>query len=72
MVSQNQTALVMRKKEAARVIGVSIATLDRLRVEGSFVRPIQLGKQAIGFLRSDVEDWVASRPYKMHFAFSAF
>ena len=69
---QGQASFVMRKKETARFIGVSIATLDRLRSDGAFVRPIQLGVQAIGFLRSDVVEWVASRPYKMHFAFSAW
>ncbi|WP_366143477.1 AlpA family phage regulatory protein [Rhodoferax sp.] len=65
---QLQTALVLRKRQAARLIGVSIATLDRLRAAGSFVRPIQLGEQAIGFLRSDIENWLASRPLCSHFA----
>lgn len=67
MDSQNQMSLVLRKGETARLIGVSIATLDRLRVEGGFIRPIELGKQAIGFLRSEVDAWVLSRPHKLHF-----
>lgn len=55
-------SLVLRKREAAKLIGISIATLDRLRAAGSFVRPIQLGEQAIGFRRSDLEGWIESRP----------
>jgi prophage regulatory protein len=55
-------AYVLRKREAAKLIGISIATLDRLRAAGTFVRPIRLGEQAIGFLRHDLEAWIASRP----------
>lgn len=68
MATQIQPALVLRKRETAALIGVSIATLDRLRASGSFVRPIQLGEQAIGFKRADIEGWIASRPLCAHFA----
>lgn len=61
-------ALVLRKRDAAKLVGISIATLDRLRAAGSFVRPIQLGEQAIGFLRSDIDEWLASRPVMHHYA----
>lgn len=64
----NQSPLVLRKKEAAKFVGISVATLDRLRVAGRFVKPIQLGEQAIGFLQSHLEEWVASRPVLAHFA----
>jgi prophage regulatory protein len=68
MTTQFQPALVLRKRATAALIGVSIATLDRLRAAGSFVRPIQLGDQAIGFRRSEVDAWIASRPLCSHFA----
>ena len=60
--------IVLRKKEAAKFIGLSVATLDRLRATGLFIRPIQLGEQAIGFLQKDLEEWVATRPVLAHFA----
>jgi predicted DNA-binding transcriptional regulator AlpA len=66
MSSQIQSA-VFKKKDAARFCGISTATLDRLRAAGEFVRPIQLGTQAIGFLRADVEGWIASRPVLAHY-----
>lgn len=61
-------ALVVRKREAAHLCAISIATLDRLRAAGLFARPIQLGEQAIGFLRSDIDAWLAARPVLHHFA----
>lgn len=54
-------ATVLRKKEAATICGISVATLDRMRLSGDFIKPIQLGERAIGFLRKDVDDWITSR-----------
>ena len=62
------TALVLRKRQAAALCGVSVATLDRRRSSGSFVRPVQISTQTIGFFRSDVETWLASRPVLKRFA----
>lgn len=60
-------AHVLRKREAAKLIGLSVATLDRLRAAGTFVRPIRLGERAVGFLRRDLDAWLASRPICSHF-----
>ena len=70
MESEVQAA-VLKKKDAAKLCGISTATLDRLRKKGEFVRPIQLGEQAIGFLRVDLEGWIATRPILLHYAMSA-
>lgn len=67
LAKQQQEALVLRKRAVAEMIGISTATLDRLRAAGSFVRPIQLGEQAIGWLRADIDAWLASRPLVHHF-----
>lgn len=69
MTSQIQSA-VFKKKDAAKFCGISTATLDRLRADGEFVRPIRLGAQAIGFRRVDIENWIAARPVLTHFALS--
>lgn len=61
-VSQLHHALVLRKRTVCARLGISSATLDRLRAAGDFVRPVQLGVQAIGFLASDVDAWLANRP----------
>lgn len=61
-------AVVLKRKDAAAMCGISISTLDRLRADGDFVKPIRLGAQAIGFLRTDLDDWIANRPILLHYA----
>jgi len=65
MTSQQQT--VIRRNQLPAMLGISMATIDRIRLSGNFPKPIQLGEQAIGFKRSDVVDWIASRPLCNHF-----
>ena len=60
-------AAVLSKKEAAKLCGISTATLDRLRKKNDFAKPIQLGAQAIGFLRADLDIWIATRPVLLHY-----
>lgn len=59
--------IVIRRTQLPAMLGISLATIDRLRVAGSFVKPIRLGEQAIGFMRADIEAWLASRPLAAHF-----
>ena len=55
-------AKVLRPREAARYIGVSRPTLDRWRKDGNFPKALQLGAQAIGWRRSDLDEWLDQRP----------
>lgn len=55
-------SLVLRKRGVCNRLGISPAHLDRLRAAGQFVQPVRLGAQAIGFLATDVDAWLASRP----------
>ena len=61
-------SVVMKKRDAATLCGISISTIDRLRKTDGFVKPIQLGTQAIGFLRKDLDVWIANRPILLHYA----
>lgn len=54
-------AIILKKKQAAAICGISVSTLDRFRANGTFIKPIQLGERAIGFLRTDIDGWIASR-----------
>ncbi|MCY4648777.1 MAG: AlpA family phage regulatory protein [bacterium] len=45
--------------------GLSRTTLWRLRQTGEFPAPVRLGgdgSRAVGWLRSDIEAWIRSRP----------
>lgn len=55
-------AQVLRPREAARYVGVSRPTIDRWRKAGKFPKALQLGAQAIGWRRSDLDDWLNDRP----------
>ena len=55
---------MMRKAHVAKTLGLSLSTLDRLRHDplSGFPAPIRLGQQAIGWLTTDIESFIASRP----------
>lgn len=55
-------AEVLRPREAARYVGMSRPTIDRWRKAGKFPKALQLGAQAIGWRRSDLDDWLDGRP----------
>jgi predicted DNA-binding transcriptional regulator AlpA len=57
---------IVRRAQLPAIVGLSQATIDRLRARGAFVRARQLSDQAIGFLRSDIDEWLASRPVVQH------
>lgn len=58
---------IVRRAQLPAILGISLATIDRLRVAGDFPAPRKLGQQAVGFLRSDIDAWLASRPVARHF-----
>jgi prophage regulatory protein len=62
VVRRGIAPLVVRPTEIAYVLGVSRPTAYRLEREGSFPRRRQLGPRATGWLLSDLENWLRSRP----------
>lgn len=59
-MTQQQT--ILRMSELPAILGISTATINRLRAAGKFVKPIRLGEQAIGFKKSEIDEWVENRP----------
>lgn len=53
--------IVLRRKQVATMLGVSLATLWRWGQIGSFPHPVQLGARSVGFLKADIDAWVANR-----------
>lgn len=62
----NQSAII-RPSQLPSLLGLSSATIHRLRVAGKFVKPIELGAQSIGFRRIEIEEWLSNRPVRAHF-----
>jgi prophage regulatory protein len=42
-------------------IGVSRSTLYKLIKQGNFKAPVKLGPRSVGWLRTDTDDFIASR-----------
>ena len=61
-----QPSSVIRRSQLPAILGISLASIDRLRARGDFPAPRKLGQQAVGFLRSDIDAWLASRPAAHH------
>lgn len=54
-------SIVLRRTQLPAVLGLSLTTIDRLRAAGDFPPSVRVGVQAVGFLRGDVEAWLAAR-----------
>lgn len=58
---------ILRRKQVEAVTGLSRSTIyDRIdpkspRYDPSFPKTISLGPRAVGFLKSEIEDWLAAR-----------
>ena len=53
---------ILRRPQVLKKVGFSRQTLYRRIAEGSFPRPVRIGRQAVGWLKTEVEEWIASRP----------
>lgn len=53
--------LVLSQNESARTLGISTKTLERLRGAGGGPVFVQLSARRIGYRRTDLEVWLASR-----------
>lgn len=51
---------ILRQPAVTDRIGLSRTTIWRRIREGEFPVPVRLGKNAVGWLESDVENWIAS------------
>ena len=56
-----QVNIVYSEEEAAKQLGLSGRTLQRLRVDGDGPPYIQLTGRRIGYADSDLREWVAAR-----------
>lgn len=60
------TVRIYRRPDVERLVGLSRSTLYAMMAEGSFPKPIKLGKRAVGWREVDVLDWLESRHAEGH------
>ena len=64
-MSQSETTRrILRRPQVEAFVGLSRSTLYRLITAGDFPRPVRLGPQSVGWLKSEIDDWIASRRAK--------
>ncbi len=59
---------VLRKREVADRIGVSLMTLWRWEKSGDFPRRVQLGQSSVGYLEDEIDQWLQARAERRHAA----
>ncbi len=56
-----KTVCIIRLRETIEKTGLSRSTIYNLINAGSFVPKIQISTRAIGFLESEIDEWIAGR-----------
>ena len=52
---------IIRPKELSNMLSISIPTLYRMKDEGELPPKVMVSSRAVGWLRSDIEEWLISR-----------
>ena len=55
--------LLMTTEEVCQAVSLSRTSIWRLEAQGEFPRRRQVSAQRVGWLRSEVTEWVESRPH---------
>lgn len=52
---------ILRRQDVEAFVGLSRSTLYAMMAEGTFPKPIKLGKRAVGWREADIAAWLESR-----------
>lgn len=52
---------ILRRPQVEQRTGLSRSTLYQYIKDGDFPKPVRLGLRAVGWLESDISDWIATR-----------
>lgn len=62
---------IIRLKEVIDSTGLARSTIYKYIGEGRFVAPVSLGDRTIGFVESEVQDWILARIEERDLALAA-
>ncbi|WP_461159788.1 helix-turn-helix transcriptional regulator [Sphingobium sp. TomMM35A] len=51
----------MRRPEVEAKIGLSRSTIYSAMAKGEFPRPLRIGRRAVGWRQSDIDEWLSRR-----------
>ena len=65
-MSASSTALtILRRKQVEARTGLARSTIyDRLRTDPAFPKPVSIGARAVGWIESEVQQWLDSQVAK--------
>ena len=52
---------ILRRREVESRTGLSRSTIYLAMSRGNFPKPVKLGERAVGWLESDIDDWLTQR-----------
>ncbi|WP_227288069.1 AlpA family transcriptional regulator [Boseongicola sp. H5] len=52
---------ILRRPDVETLVGLSRSTLYAMIADGTFPKPLKLGKRAVGWRASDIDAWLESR-----------
>ena len=52
---------IYRRPDVEQLVGLSRSTLYAMMADGSFPKPVRLGKRAVGWRERDLRDWLDTR-----------
>lgn len=62
MAQQIQSALtILRRKQVEARTGLSRSTIYLRIAQGTFPKPVSLGARAVGWIASELDEWLAAR-----------
>lgn len=57
----NMQTRILRRHQVERQIGLSRSSIYQMMSDGTFPLPIKLGKRAVGWAQSDIDEWLNNR-----------
>jgi prophage regulatory protein len=57
----NTPQALIRRKEVERLTTLSRSRIYALMQQGTFPKPISLGKMSVAWLESEIQEWIAAR-----------
>jgi prophage regulatory protein len=58
---RNTRVMILRRKQVEQRTGLSRSTIYLRVAQGNFPKAVSLGARAVGWLESEIEEWLNSR-----------
>lgn len=52
---------ILRLKDVLETTGLSRATMYKMMTDGAFPKSISLGERSVGWLESEIQDWILTK-----------